>query len=332
MRLSLCSHQVSNCLVFLRVEEVVFSGRWLSRAMVGTSYSADQCCSTIFILRSSSMTTGLWAAGGGNAGAGERTPFSAASRHSRTSQHRRVFHRRTCALLLSDVAATADLPQHSVLFAQQLLDLTHRWRKEREDLDIDINDVHPLAAPVHKNIKLHSARYPDPAPFQRPDPRKPARSLTDLLTAIAALLARCQPHNAPLLDSARTVHEVRLGETLPSTLLPENAATRSALPAGDSIVSRARLPLTYWQAGPCASSTTTSETAHSPWIPDQVASGALLGSSPVCFGSASNTPGVHWGHAALARSACFGARPPALPTLLCLALPSQFVWSRELLL
>ena len=35
-----------------------------------------------------------------------------------------------------------------------------------------------------------------------------ARSLTDLLTAIAALLARRQPHNAPLLHSARTVHEV----------------------------------------------------------------------------------------------------------------------------
>ena len=37
---------------------------------------------------------------------------------------------------------------------------------------------------------------------------QPARSLTDLLAAIAALLARRQPHNAPLLHSARTVHEV----------------------------------------------------------------------------------------------------------------------------
>ena len=33
-------------------------------------------------------------------------------------------------------------------------------------------------------------------------------TLTDLLTAVAALLARHQPHNAPLLHSAWTVHEV----------------------------------------------------------------------------------------------------------------------------
>ena len=42
-------------------------------------------------------------------------------------------------------------------------------------------------------------------------------------------------------------------------------------------------PLMYWHAGPCASSVTVSETAHSPWIPDQVASGVLPGSSPVCL-------------------------------------------------
>ena len=83
------------------------------------------------------------------------------------------------------------------------------------------------------------------APFQLPDPRQPARSLTDFLTAIAALLAR-QPHSAPLLHSARTVHEViaeehrllesltyelgdihtgGLGETLRGTLLFEDSAT-----------------------------------------------------------------------------------------------------------
>ena len=90
----------------------------------------------------------------------------------------------------------------------QLLDLTHRWCTEREDPDVDINDVQPLAAAVYSHNKLFSARYPDPAPFQLPDPRQPARSLTDLLTATAALLARRQPRNAPLLHSARTVHEV----------------------------------------------------------------------------------------------------------------------------
>ena len=55
---------------------------------------------------------------------------------------------------------------------------------------------------------LYSASDPDPAPLQLPDPRKPARFLTDLLTAIAALLTGRQPHNAPLLHSAWTVHEV----------------------------------------------------------------------------------------------------------------------------
>ena len=44
------------------------------------------------------------------------------------------FNRRKCALLLCDLAATADLPPHSALFAQQLLDLIHRWWSEREDL------------------------------------------------------------------------------------------------------------------------------------------------------------------------------------------------------
>ena len=58
------------------------------------------------------------------------------------------------------------------------------------------------------HIKPHSARCPDRAPFQLPGLRQPARSLTDLLTAIAALLARHQPVNAPLLHLARTVHEV----------------------------------------------------------------------------------------------------------------------------
>ena len=38
------------------------------------------------------------------------------------------------------------------------------------------NDVHPLAAVVYMCIKLHSAKYPDLAPIQLPDPRQPARS------------------------------------------------------------------------------------------------------------------------------------------------------------
>ena len=61
-------------------------------------------------------------------------------------------------------------------------------------------------------IKLHSARYPDPAPFQLPDPRQPARSLTGFLTALAAVVGSRQPHNVPPLHTAQAVHEVVTGE------------------------------------------------------------------------------------------------------------------------
>ena len=118
------------------------------------------------------------------------------------------YNRRKCAHLLRDLAATAHLPPNSALFFQQLLELTHRWWSEREDNDIDIGDVRHLAAAVYFHLELHSARCPDPGPYQVPDPRQPARPLADLLTAIAALLARRQSHNAPLLHSVRTIQEV----------------------------------------------------------------------------------------------------------------------------
>ena len=57
-------------------------------------------------------------------------------------------------------------------------------------------------------IKLHSARYPHPSPFQLPDTRQPAHSLADLLTSVVAVLGRCQPHNVPPLLTAQAVHEV----------------------------------------------------------------------------------------------------------------------------
>ena len=60
--------------------------------------------------------------------------------------------------------------------------------------------------------RLAFALNPDPAPFQRPDPRQPARSLTDLLTALAAILGRRQPRNVPPLHTAQGVHEVVLEE------------------------------------------------------------------------------------------------------------------------
>ena len=138
------------------------------------------------------------------------------------------FNRGKCARLLRDLDATADLPLHCPLFSLQLLDLTHRWWSESEGPDID-----EVAA--HTSIKLHSARYPDPAPLQLPDPRQPARSLTDLLAALAATLGRRQPRNVPPLHTALAVHEVvtdselrvgdvhssRLGASLRDSLLLE---------------------------------------------------------------------------------------------------------------
>ena len=112
--------------------------------------------------------------------------------------------------ILRDLAATVDLPPHSALFSQQLLDLTHRWWSEAEGPHIDEGDVYPLAAAACICIKLHSARYHDPAPLQLPDPQQPARSLTNPLTTLDAILGRRQPHNVPPLRSAQAVTEVEL--------------------------------------------------------------------------------------------------------------------------
>ena len=84
------------------------------------------------------------------------------------------FNKSKCAHLLRDLAASADLAPHSVLFSQQLLDLTHRWWSEAEDPDIDVNDVYSLAAAAHMCKKQHSARCSDLVPFQLPDSRHPA--------------------------------------------------------------------------------------------------------------------------------------------------------------
>ena len=113
-----------------------------------------------------------------------------------------------CAHLLRDLAATADLPPHCALFSEQPLDLTQRWWSETEGTDIEEGDVHPLAAAAQICNKLHSARHPDLAPFQLPDPRQRPRSLTGITTAPAATLGRRQPHNVPPLHTAQVVHEV----------------------------------------------------------------------------------------------------------------------------
>ena len=85
-------------------------------------------------------------------------------------------------------------------------------------------------------------------------------------------------------------------------------------------------PLVFWRALPCASPITMSGTAHSPWTPRQVASGALFGSSRAWSWFASCKLGFIEGKATLVRSASLGA-------LMHLSLaPLQNVRIRKLLL
>ena len=78
-----------------------------------------------------------------------------------------------CAHLLRDLDATVDLPAHCSLVALQVLDLTHRCWSEYEGPGIEEGDVFTVATTAYIGIKLHSARYLDPAPFLRPDPQQP---------------------------------------------------------------------------------------------------------------------------------------------------------------
>ena len=115
---------------------------------------------------------------------------------SELETHRRSFPAQPASLSI------AEFQQTQVRFCR----LCNFWTRlkgdgEREQIPTLTSTIHPL------DIKLHSERYPDPTPSQLPDPLQPARSLTNLLTAIAALLTRRQPHNGPLLHSAWTVHE-----------------------------------------------------------------------------------------------------------------------------
>ena len=111
----------------------------------------------------------------------------------------------TSALTSCVTSPLHDLPHHGAPFSLQLLDLAHRW-SEREDNDIHIFDVLPLATTVYIQIKLNSAWAADPDPF--PDPQQPARPSADLQTAFARVLASRQPHNAPSLHTAWTNQQI----------------------------------------------------------------------------------------------------------------------------
>ena len=140
--------------------------------------------------------------------------------------------------------------------------------------------------------------------------------------------------NVPPLHTAQAVHEVvaeeyRIVESVNYELATSwrlirqqtgcvsssifGSASHKGL-AHNSHCSRAFLP-GYLQAWPCVSPVTVSETAHSPWSPRQVASGALPGSSPAWPGSAFCGQGFAEGKASPARSASLDACPLALPAL-----------------
>ena len=76
--------------------------------------------------------------------------------------------------------------------------LAHTW-SDKGDNDIDLSDILALVADVYMFIKL------DPAWPQQP---RFFRALPELITAVAELLTKHQPHNAPALHSARTVQQV----------------------------------------------------------------------------------------------------------------------------
>ena len=239
-----------------------------------------------------------------------------------------------CAFFLRDLAAAADLPPHGALFSQQLLTL--RGWTERADTDIDINDLHPLAAAVYIHNKLHSEGVPGPAPLQLPDPLLPAHSLTDLFTATAALLARRHPHSAPFLHSAWTVQQVITEEYRSLESVHNELGTPT--PAAWIQVFEKRLCLLCQQCqqhGPqtprsrslwCirALPTSTSQISHSLWSPGPVALGALRGFSRACSGSVSRLLEHASDNAAVARFVSSGACLLALsPILIFRCVPVQ---------
>ena len=187
---------------------------------------------------------------------------------------------------------------------------------ERADSDIDIKDIH-----IH--IQLHSERVPGPAPFQLPDPLQPASSLTELLTAVAALLARRQPHSAPLLHSAWTVQQViteecrnlgsvhyEFGTTTPAAwiqVLEKRLSLWCQQCQQSALAPRARSLwcIGKWRSGHCRRLRPKSDILF--WSPGPVALGALRGSSRVCSGFVSRLPEHAWSNAAVGPFGSSGA-------------------------
>ena len=198
--MNLCSHQVSNCPVYPRARREW--GCWPTMAPPRDEQDPQRLRSVLFF-----DNLHLENSFEDNVVSGQHVLdmlLLSLSTVGLTALQRS--NRGKCAHLLRDLDATADLPPHCPLFALQLLDLTQRWWSESEDPDVEEVDVDPLAAAAYISIKLHSARYPDPAPFQHPDPRQPARFLTDLF------LSRRQRRIEPPLHTAHAVLEVVVEE------------------------------------------------------------------------------------------------------------------------
>ena len=85
--------------------------------------------------------------------------------------------------------------------ARLLTDLAHTW-SDRGNNDIDLSDILALAAAVYMFIKLDLSLPQQLYPRAHPE----------LLSAVAELLTWHQPHDAPVLHTARTVQQVTRAE------------------------------------------------------------------------------------------------------------------------
>ena len=86
------------------------------------------------------------------------------------------------------------LPPHSFLFSLQVLNMTRRHWSDPSVNGVGLNDFLSLAAVVCIWVEVHTGR----------DPLLP---LPNLLTSLAAVLGRRQPHSVPQLHAAWALRE-----------------------------------------------------------------------------------------------------------------------------
>ena len=150
----------------------------------------------------SPIRDGLFPPGDGFRGdiANEPVPRNPVHTCSGIGTHRRCFSAqpapaRCRGTISRDLAVATDLPPHGV--SQHLTNCG-----QREQIPTLTSQMSTASIPQC----VFTSCCPGPIPAPRP--LQPARSLTDLFSTTAALLARRQPHNAPLLHSAWTVKQV----------------------------------------------------------------------------------------------------------------------------